>query len=605
MVGAAGFEPTASCSQSTRSTKLSYAPKPNQEGTFPGWVPQFRVSTVLQAIEQLSPSIEGLELQGANLLLARILGHLLRSPELECLEVFLDPAQYSRRSVMAAVADEILPPERKGKGTLRFYPIHSMAEVWQDAEPRVLLCVDPALLPRDRYLRDRFASGPLAISCQTHGMGGNALYEALSRIPLDPPLPFDAITCLSRACRDFLVRTFDGYLGPPGSTPPLRLEVVPNPIEIERFEPTTANLRADARRLLDLPVEGTLTMYLGRLSPHAKADLIPLVEQFAKVAGPKDHLLLAGVENTPGYASRLRTEGVASGLGKRLIVRTSVAPRTAPLFFRCADVFCFPGDSVQETFGNTLLEAMASGLPVIASDWDGFRDMVEHGRTGYLVPTYLLPGLQAIEEYSAAVPFLDNLLQVSQNVVVQPELLGKALSNLLQSPAQREAMGRAGRASVEDRFTWRSVGAKLFALWSELLEAASKEPRADRERRRADAPRIGVPIAFRHIFESYATEAPTAAEAFVRLNEAGAAILAGRKKLAFYDETLPLIRQPIVDGIFQLMDKDRTSWLSLHTIASDVAASTGSSEDLVLYHLGLLAKRGALDLKSSNNKLTL
>ena len=64
--------------------------------------------------------------------------------------------------------------------------------------------------------------------------------------------------------------------------------------------------------------------------------------------------------------------------------------------WRAADVFVSPSDSVQETFGLSVVEAMASGLPVVASDWNGYRDSVEDGRTGFLVPTTTVSGATAI-----------------------------------------------------------------------------------------------------------------------------------------------------------------------------------------------------------------
>ena len=60
--------------------------------------------------------------------------------------------------------------------------------------------------------------------------------------------------------------------------------------------------------------------------------------------------------------------------------------RRKKLALAAADLFCSPADNLQETFGLSVLEAMASSLPVVASDWNGYRDLVLHGRTGWLVP---------------------------------------------------------------------------------------------------------------------------------------------------------------------------------------------------------------------------
>jgi len=58
--------------------------------------------------------------------------------------------------------------------------------------------------------------------------------------------------------------------------------------------------------------------------------------------------------------------------------------------WRAADLFTSLSDNIQETFGLVIVEAMASGLPVIASDWNGYRDLVTDGETGFLVPTLMI-----------------------------------------------------------------------------------------------------------------------------------------------------------------------------------------------------------------------
>jgi glycosyltransferase involved in cell wall biosynthesis len=59
-----------------------------------------------------------------------------------------------------------------------------------------------------------------------------------------------------------------------------------------------------------------------------------------------------------------------------------------------ADIFCSLSDNIQETFGLVPLEAMAAGLPVVVSDWDGYKDTVQDGVEGYRIPTLQpAPGL--------------------------------------------------------------------------------------------------------------------------------------------------------------------------------------------------------------------
>ena len=135
----------------------------------------------------------------------------------------------------------------RGEGELRFYPIYALGDVWRDAEERVLLCLDPELLDRDRYLRDRFAVGPTIVSCQTHALGNIDLYRSLARLKDAPKFQFDLIVCISTVAKDSLEKTFATYLRTRDGLPPCSLTVIPNPIDPERFRPYVGEEKVNAR----------------------------------------------------------------------------------------------------------------------------------------------------------------------------------------------------------------------------------------------------------------------------------------------------------------------------------------------------------------------
>lgn len=66
---------------------------------------------------------------------------------------------------------------------------------------------------------------------------------------------------------------------------------------------------------------------------------------------------------------------------------TDLSERDKLLLYRSSDVYFSPSDTVQESFGMSLTEAMACGLPLIVSDWNGYKDVLIHGITGFKVPT--------------------------------------------------------------------------------------------------------------------------------------------------------------------------------------------------------------------------
>ena len=100
-------------------------------------------------------------------------------------------------------------------------------------------------------------------------------------------------------------------------------------------------------------------------------------------------------------------------------------------YFREADIFCFPSHYESESFGNVAVEAMMFSLPVVATRWRGIPDIVDDGKTGWLVPTK------------------------------DPESTAAALQQLIRQPEQRCRMGSAGRAKYEAQYQLSSFVATM------------------------------------------------------------------------------------------------------------------------------------------------
>jgi hypothetical protein len=143
-----------------------------------------------------------------------------------------------------------------------------------------------------------------------------------------------------------------------------------------------------------------------------------------------------------------------------------------------SDVFMTLADNIQETFGLTPLEAMAAGKPVIASDWDGYRETVTHGKTGFLIPSFMPQAPHgaryAAAHVSGAVDYDKYIGFASQHVSVDLRLLGQAIVSLAESPELRRVMGEAGRKSAERQFDWAHVFRSYQDFWAELAAIRAK-----------------------------------------------------------------------------------------------------------------------------------
>ena len=202
--------------------------------------------------------------------------------------------------------------------------------------------------------------------------------------------------------------------------------------------------------------------------------------------------------------------------------------------FASADVFMSLSDNIQETFGLTPLEAMAAGLPVIASDWDGYRETVRDGVDGFLVPT-----AQPADPDCALAPseaYEDGRLSYDRYIGHAHLMVGvnvprctEALVRLIQEPALRERMGAAGRARAREVYDWTVVMAQYQALWAEQeARRVAAQPSALQQR----APAFTNPLS---LFDHYPSQPLTAQSLLWRDPAFDAARMAAVRGLTLWD----------------------------------------------------------------------
>ena len=138
-------------------------------------------------------------------------------------------------------------------------------------------------------------------------------------------------------------------------------------------------------------------LWTGRLELHCKAHHGATFRALAQAAATYPErpwvLLMYGTAVMPSIPSALKAAAsLCPNVEMRLLdghdLNLGALARTA------SDAFLSLVDCLQETFGLTPIEAMASGLPVVVSDWNGYRDSVIEGRTGFRIPTILRARLE-------------------------------------------------------------------------------------------------------------------------------------------------------------------------------------------------------------------
>jgi D-inositol-3-phosphate glycosyltransferase len=237
----------------------------------------------------------------------------------------------------------------------------------------------------------------------------------------------------------------------------------------------------EARAALNLPLDTTNILYLGRLSESFKADLEPLLRVFVRLVDKYSNLrlIIAGQDSRSNYAQVVRLLATRLGIGERVIIRTNFPFSQKPLFYRACDIFVSPVDNIQETFGLSILEAMACGVPVVASDWSGYRDLVVHEETGFLIRTIWNAAASRLIELVA--PMQNSTTAghyLAQQTIVDVEDLHRSLKLLLDSQELRSRFGEKGRQRVRSNFSWPVVIKQYENLWRrQWLELDRRERR--------------------------------------------------------------------------------------------------------------------------------
>ena len=361
--------------------------------------------------------------------------------------------------------------------------------------------------PRLAAARNRFARDIFPITGPIHSLSRTG-YPAAFLAHLWPGTTArDAVVCTSTAGRAAVAGFFAGLrrgygLSPeafPGPATPL----IPLGVDVEANAPPASGERAAARAGLALPEATAMVLVLGRLSHHSKMDLLPVLKAFGRLfaAGlPRGavRLVLAGwTQPDDDLSATLADLAANMGLDLAIVPRPDGPAKRALL--AAADLFCSVPDNPQETFGLTVAEAGACGLPAVVADFDGYRDLVVHEETGLLVPTL---GPDQSAEVDALAPLLiDNQyhLLLSQRLAVDVAALAESLLRLITEPELRAHLGRAARARIEARFSWPAVIQAHLDLWDDLWRAPVDEDRA-----RAAVHPLG--LCFADVFAAYPTE---------------------------------------------------------------------------------------------------
>jgi len=324
------------------------------------------------------------------------------------------------------------------------------------------------------HLRWLCGSRPWPVIGMTHDLSSCEVFEELLLAHVVPPAPYDTVVCISKCAYAVARSLIDKVSETLGYESPLQLPIIPHGVELSLFKLGNSEV---ARKKYGLDQNHSILLYLGRISDTMKADLIPLLTAFSRVRHkPAPVLVIAGGVSCPREedgVKRINSYIAELKLENNVQILTNITPEQRIDLLSAADILVNPSDSLQESFGLVLLEAMAAGLPIIASDWNGFRDIIKDTETGFLIET-VMPK-EGFEKLSGEILHEDRFWWYggfSQSVAVNINQFSDAVSKLVENPELAHRMGVAGRNRVERKFQWKHIVSIYKDEWDRLTTIA-------------------------------------------------------------------------------------------------------------------------------------
>ena len=203
--------------------------------------------------------------------------------------------------------------------------------------------------------------------------------------------------------------------------------IVPNGVDTEHFSPDVSPIEefCDGKQNI---------LFLGRLEKRKGLNYLLKAYEQVKQEVPDSRLIVVG----PGTRLRKRYERWIKRHDLKDVVLIGYAPYAElPRYYKSADVFCSPATS-RESFGIVLLEAMAVGKPIVATNIDGYASVVSDGEDGVLVPPK------------------------------DSKSLARALVSVLRDKALQQRMGEKGKLKAAE-YSWERVAQRVVDYYAKML----------------------------------------------------------------------------------------------------------------------------------------
>ena len=227
---------------------------------------------------------------------------------------------------------------------------------------------------------------------------------------------------------DRVISTTNSYATTSRSLWDIDVDVVPNAVDIDRFNPQN---KGDFIRDKFVEEDEPLALFVGRLVPHKGIGILIRALEYLQ----NGKLLIIG--DGP-YLNWLKQLTKKLDIEERVVFVGPISDYWLPAYYAATDVVVLPSTSRLEAFGIVGLEAMASGKPLVLSDIPGVRDVISSDE-GFIVEP------------------------------LDPEAIAHALEKIWDYPENAKQMGLKGRERVVNMFSWEKVSKNVEKIFKEII----------------------------------------------------------------------------------------------------------------------------------------
>jgi len=407
--------------------------------------------------------------------------------------------------------------------------------------------------------------------------------------------PHDAIVCPSAASRRVVHKQYDALLHAIGAPQRALEEAVTMPLIPIGIDSLAFGAfdRQVARSFYGYGSEDVVMLYMGRFNMFGKSDLAPLISTVSLIRSRTNKqvkLLLAGADHGDRLRSQIRAYCDTLLPEGTFKVVCNPTDEEKKIVYAAADIFVSLADGIAESFGISVVEAMAAGLPVVCTDWDGYREIITEGVTGYRIGTSWID-LDWLPESLEAFG-MSSVSTLAATTVVDIDQLAHRLLLLTEDAALRRAMGARAREKARMQLDWSVVVERYEEVFSECLG------RAVHSRRSLSTSLLRHQDLFSHYPSQHVAE-----DSEIFITPAGRTWLSERTPLAIHYqdsnkntiETSGFKKFGLIDPevcallLRQLLDVDS---LGFHLLADAVVEQSGCDRWLARLHIARALKYG-------------